>query len=258
MRLGTPWLSLGVREGAVTIETPRRTFEADFVIAGTGFAVDLRLRPELSGIAPHVALWADRYAPPDDERDVDLARYPYTGPAYELIGRGGAAPAELSQIHLFNHGSLVSNGPTAGGLNGMPFGLPRLLRGLTRDLYLAEADRIYAGLVGYGEADPWAASAEEIDNLLERLNLDIDQLVEEPGAADDGELDQQRTEDQHHQDEAAENPEHRSSHSLAARPIRWRTCLTLGGRGRCPFVQRSGKPVDKFGDNPHREPRPAP
>ena len=85
-----------------------------------------------------------------------LAQFPYTGPAYELTPRGADAPAALRNIHLFNVGSLLSLGPTAGGLNGMPFGLPRLLEGLTRDLFLGEVDRLYAGLASYEEADPWA------------------------------------------------------------------------------------------------------
>src|SRR6185503_20039040 len=42
------WKSVEARGDAVVIKTQGGTFEADFVIIGTGFITDLSLRPELS------------------------------------------------------------------------------------------------------------------------------------------------------------------------------------------------------------------
>jgi cation diffusion facilitator CzcD-associated flavoprotein CzcO len=159
MHLGAPWLSLETDRHATRISTAGgHEFEADFLIAATGFSVDLALRPEFSRLLPHIALWSDRFVPPGNEADAALARYPYTGSDYALTARDKNAPAGIGDVHLFNQASLLSNGPTAGGLNGMPFGLPRLLHGLTRDLFRAEAPALYAGLVTYADADPWSAS----------------------------------------------------------------------------------------------------
>ena len=46
-------------ELAVAVETPGGAFEFDFLIIGTGFTVDLSLRPELAVLAPDIATWAD-------------------------------------------------------------------------------------------------------------------------------------------------------------------------------------------------------
>jgi hypothetical protein len=63
----------------------------------------------------------------------------------------------LRNIHLFNAGSLVSMGPVAGGLNGMPFGIPRLIAALSRDFFRQQADALYMEFSAYDEPDAWEA-----------------------------------------------------------------------------------------------------
>jgi cation diffusion facilitator CzcD-associated flavoprotein CzcO len=157
LRVATPWNSVTMTNAGIRIGTPRGVFEVDHVIAGTGFEVDLRLRPELTGIADHIALWSDRYTPPREEQDATLARYPYIGQCYQLLPRDPHAANWVSRIHLFNAGALVSTGSAAGGINSLPWRLPRLVNGITRDLFIAEADRIYEELASYDEPDPWEA-----------------------------------------------------------------------------------------------------
>ena len=152
-----PLADVAMAGDAIRMMTPRGAFEADHLIAGTGFDVDLHQCPELAGLAEHIALWGDRYLPPPEEASEKMARYPYVGPGYQLLPRGPDAPAGLGDIHLFNAGSLISTGPTAGGINSLPWHLPRLVNGLTHDLFRAEADRMYDKLVAYDEADPWEA-----------------------------------------------------------------------------------------------------
>ena len=47
----------------------RLELEFDFVIAGTGYSMDLSQRPELAGIVEHIASWSDRYSPPAWRRE---------------------------------------------------------------------------------------------------------------------------------------------------------------------------------------------
>ena len=61
----------------------------------------------------------------------------------------------LRHVHLFNTGAVVSTGIVAGGLNGMPWGIQRLIAGLSRDFYLAEVDNIFAEFAEYNEPDAW-------------------------------------------------------------------------------------------------------
>ena len=158
LRLGAPLLDAAPADGgAIRLRTPAGWQEADFLILGTGYGVDLATRPELAALAPHVATWADRYEPPPDQADPAIGRYPYLGPGFALIGRTPDAPPRLSDIHLFTVGALVSMGPIAGGLNGMPWGVPRLVQALARDLFVDELDAAWAEFAGYDAADPWEA-----------------------------------------------------------------------------------------------------
>ena len=73
------------------------------MIVGTGFVTDLRLRPELARVEPHIARWADRYTPPAGERTKTCSRHPYLGPNFEFTERTpGSAPylALPLQLHL--------------------------------------------------------------------------------------------------------------------------------------------------------------
>lgn len=155
--LGQPLLDATPDGPALRLRTPSGWMEADFLILGTGFAVDLAQRPELAALAPHVATWADRYTPPPGEADPAAARYPYLGSGFELTERLPGALPNLGNIHLFTVGAMVSMGPVAGGLNGMPWGVPRLVRALSRDLFVPELDAAYAAFAAYDAADPWEA-----------------------------------------------------------------------------------------------------
>jgi cation diffusion facilitator CzcD-associated flavoprotein CzcO len=152
-----PVLDATMAPGGVRLRTPHAWHEADFVILGTGFAIDLRTRPEFASIAAHVAMWGDCYVPPDNEADPVAARYPYVGPGFELTEKVRGGMPALRNIHLFNSGSLISMGPVAGGLNGMPFGIPRLIAGISRDFFRSQADAIYNEFSTYDEPDAWEA-----------------------------------------------------------------------------------------------------
>jgi nucleoside 2-deoxyribosyltransferase len=46
-------------------------------------------------------------------------------------------------------------GLVAVGLNGMPWGISRLIAGLSADFYRAEVDSIFAAFAGFDEPDAW-------------------------------------------------------------------------------------------------------
>ncbi len=157
LRLGAPLLDVAASGAGMRVRTPDGWQEADFLILGTGFGVDLATRPELAALAPHVATWADRYTPPPGEADAATGRYPYLGPGFELTERVPGALAGLRHVHLFTVGAMVSMGPIAGGLNGMPWGVPRLAAAISRDLFMPELDAAYAAFADYDAPDPWEA-----------------------------------------------------------------------------------------------------
>src|SRR5215469_2998335 len=94
LHLAAPWLSARAEAGGNVAEAADTagcladgalTWRFDFVIAGTGYAADPNLRPELADFARHILLWRDRYAPPAGEEDAFLGAHPYLGPGNEFL-----------------------------------------------------------------------------------------------------------------------------------------------------------------------------
>jgi cation diffusion facilitator CzcD-associated flavoprotein CzcO len=146
---GSPWERLEVAGERVRIATPKGEHAADFLVAATGMDVNLGLIPPLAPFADLIALWADRYAPPPVERNERLARYPYLGPGLALTEKVPGAAPFLRNIHLFNWGSTMSFGPSGASINGMKFAIPKLVTGITGDLYTADLDAEWASLQAY-------------------------------------------------------------------------------------------------------------
>ena len=149
LETGAEWRRCEAAGDVVRLHTPKGVFEADFLIVGTGFDVDLPRRPELAGIAGRVATWADRYAPPPGEENPRLARYPYLGPTYEFLEkRAGDAPW-LRHLRLFTYATTVSFGPSGASINAMKFAAPRLVSGIVRDLFLEDVETHWDSLRRY-------------------------------------------------------------------------------------------------------------
>jgi len=135
---GAPIESARAEPTAVYLRTPRGEYPADFVICGTGFEMDLAARPELAGVAEHVASWADRYQPPSPERSERLARYPYLDAGMAFTEKQPGAAPWLGNIHCFNFGATLSFGPSGSSISAMKFAVPRLVYAISRDLFVAD------------------------------------------------------------------------------------------------------------------------
>ena len=148
LHTGSPWNSVLLHGDGVLLHTPAGKFEADFLICGTGFEMDLDRRTELAAFAAQIARWSDRHAPAaaGNER---LARYPYLGAGLEFVERTAGAAPFLKDIHLFDFGATASFGPSGSSINAMKFAVPRLVNAMTRDLFVADIEQHHANLVGY-------------------------------------------------------------------------------------------------------------
>lgn len=131
----SPWQAVGMEGDEVVITTPKGRFTADFVIVGTGFVTDLTLRPELRNIEPHVARWSDRFTPPPGEESEDLLRHPYLGPGFEFQERRPGEAPWVSSVFNFTFGCLLSLGFGGASISGFKYSLPRVVGGVTRQLY---------------------------------------------------------------------------------------------------------------------------
>src|SRR5207244_11222098 len=131
------------------VDTAAGNFKCDFVVFATGTETDLSARPELAPIVHQIALWRDRFTAPAGEENDELARHPYLGPAFEFIEREPGTAPFLSRLHSFTYGALPSLGLTGAAILGMKYGVPRLVNGLVRDLFLEDAAPHYRALVAF-------------------------------------------------------------------------------------------------------------
>lgn len=149
LRTGAAWEVCEPVGDAVRITLPDGQIDADYLIVGTGFDMDLALRPELDGVAGHVASWADRYTPPAGEENPRLARYPYLGPHYELLEREPGGAPWLRHIRLFTFGATMSFGPSGASINAMKFAVPRLAAGIVQDLFHEDVEDHWQNLTSF-------------------------------------------------------------------------------------------------------------
>jgi cation diffusion facilitator CzcD-associated flavoprotein CzcO len=140
LHLAAPWQSAREEGGRIVATAGGAEYRFDFTIAGTGYFVDPGARPELVGIAPHILLWRDRYAPPVDEEDPELGAHPYLGVAHEYLEKVPGAAPYLADIHVQNPAGFVSLGFPVGDVPSMKRGIAAVVARISRDLFLADLD----------------------------------------------------------------------------------------------------------------------
>jgi FAD-dependent urate hydroxylase len=150
---GSPWTSIGMEGDAIRLVTPKREDLVDFVIVGSGFSTDLSLRTELSALYPHLALWRDRYSPEPGEENADMARHPYLGSHFELQEKEPGKAPWISGVFNFTFGGLLSLGFGGASISGMKYAMPRLVFGVTKQLYLEDIGRHYDRLCAYDQTE---------------------------------------------------------------------------------------------------------
>lgn len=141
LHLGARDPALSLDGGAIRLDLAGRDtgFRLDFVIAGTGYSVDLASRPELANLVDRIALWRDRFQPEPGHENVELSRYPYLSPGFAFTEKERGTAPFLSNIHFFSAGAMLSNGRNPGEVSGMRHGIPQLVSAIGRDLFLQDA-----------------------------------------------------------------------------------------------------------------------
>ncbi|MDF3838682.1 NAD(P)/FAD-dependent oxidoreductase [Cupriavidus basilensis] len=138
LHLGTALCAAEVEAGRIVTEVQGETLCFDFAIAGTGYLVDPSARPELADIAPHILRWRERYQPPADARDDELAASPYLGAGLEYLEKTPGAAPWLRDIHVHNPAGFASVGVPLGDVPSMRRDIPGTVARISRDLLLAD------------------------------------------------------------------------------------------------------------------------
>jgi hypothetical protein len=152
MRLGCPIEHIGFADEKILLTTARGTEAFDFLIAGTGFAVDLAARPELARFHDKIACWSDRYSPPDGERHPPLGSYPYLSPSFQFTERVPGSAPFLANIFSYTFAAMPSLACSA-GISALKFGVDRIAGGISRALFVEDADLHLQSLRDYDERE---------------------------------------------------------------------------------------------------------
>jgi cation diffusion facilitator CzcD-associated flavoprotein CzcO len=147
------WHAIHNGEDTAVVETEAATFNFEFIIFATGVETDLSTRPELAQVVQHIALWRDRFSPPPGEESAQVGAHPYLGTAFEFTERKPGTAPFLARLHNFTFGAMPSLGLTGASIVGLRYGVPRLVRGLVRDLFREDATAHYGDLIKYSEPE---------------------------------------------------------------------------------------------------------
>ena len=174
---GCPWTALRMDADEIVVNTPKGTMRFDFLVIGTGFAVDLSRRPELAGLAGDIALWRDRFTPPAGEAHALLGSHPYLGDAFQFLERIPGCNPALADIHNFTFGATPSMGLSGASISGMKYGVARLVSGLARDLFRSDAQAHLRSLLAYDTPELVSLDAPSLDApSLDAPSLDAPSL----------------------------------------------------------------------------------
>lgn len=152
--------AIGMAGDKVHVETPSGPIDLDFLICATGFTIDVTKVPELTPLSEDIMVWHDRYDPPAGQENPDLGLHPYLGRNFEFIAKNPEQSPRIADIHEYGIASISSLGPICTGLHGMAFGVERLVRGITRDLFVADSDAHVAQILNVNEP-PISPDSEE-------------------------------------------------------------------------------------------------
>jgi cation diffusion facilitator CzcD-associated flavoprotein CzcO len=127
------------RNDKVLARAGRETMRFDYLIAATGYQIDLSVQPELARIHSSIALWGDRYEAASGEESRAGSYHPYLGTGFEFLPRQETGADYLRNIHCFNLAAALSFGIPVGDVPSM-VDHPRLVTAIARDLYGESVD----------------------------------------------------------------------------------------------------------------------
>lgn len=131
------------------LATNKGGFDADMVILGTGFAIDVTTPPELAGFSDRILRWSDCVP----EATGEWAAYPYLGAGFEFQPRAARPDHGLGHIHCFTHTAQLSLGNLANDIPAVSEGAERLARAIAASLFVEDRAHHRQRLMDYAEPE---------------------------------------------------------------------------------------------------------
>jgi FAD-dependent urate hydroxylase len=138
LHLSAPWQSVRIENERIVVRAADEELRCDFVIAGTGYYVDLSARRELADFHRKILLWRDRFVPPAGDEDPFLGAHPYLGAGHEYLDKVPGSASYLRDIHVQNPAGFVSFGLPIGDIPSMKRDIPTVVARIGNDLFLAD------------------------------------------------------------------------------------------------------------------------
>ncbi len=147
----SPWSDVRLDGDEIVVEAGGATYRFDDVISATGPNVDLARRPELAELAPWIATWGDRFAPPAGWEDDALLTHPYLGGGFEFTEREPVTAPWVSRVHDFTYGARLSMGLNGNMNSGLGAGGRRIADALSRALFLEDRADFFESYCSYSD-----------------------------------------------------------------------------------------------------------
>lgn len=152
MRLASPVERLDFVNDKIWLTHSNGTQAFDFLVAGTGFSVDLAARTELARFHDKIARWSDRYRPPPGEQHPTLGEYPYLSSSFQFTEKTRGSAPFLKNIFSYTFAAMPSLACSA-GISALKFGVERITAGITGGLFVEDADAHLQSLRDYDEQE---------------------------------------------------------------------------------------------------------
>ncbi len=153
IHLDSPIEKASADGAGVELSTGLAVHRGDFVILGTGYAINIFDQPELSGFAKDVLLWRDRFSPPAEIADEELGNFPYLGPGFELLEKTPGAAPYLDRIHLFNAATTMTHAAVSSDIPGVNIGAERLIDTLAKKFFVEAGEEHLEDFYAYNEPE---------------------------------------------------------------------------------------------------------
>ena len=131
------------------LSTTQDHIDADLVILGTGFAIDVTAPPEMAAFSGRILRWGDRVP----EATGEWGDFPYLGPGFEFLPREGQPGDGLGNIHCFTHTAQLSLGNLANDIPAVSEGAERLARTIASSLFVEDREYHRQRLEAYAEPE---------------------------------------------------------------------------------------------------------
>lgn len=137
-------------DGSLRAHLADGAVDYDFFVFATGFANDIRQRPEFSSLAPHIRTWGQRVG---HQADAELAALPDLGPGFEFQQATAGELPGLEQVHCFCYPASLSYGSVSGDIPAISEGAKRLAQALAGSLFVEDIEQHFEAMRAYAEPE---------------------------------------------------------------------------------------------------------